>query len=49
LVQELSDLDRIEDFQYLEPEDWEKYTAIIEKDASKLTHPYLFNFIKKGA
>jgi len=49
LVPELVDLDKIEDFQYLEPEDWEKYMNIIEKDASKLTHPYLFHFIKKGA
>lgn len=49
LVPELVDLDKIEDFQYLEPEDWEKYMNIIEKDASKLTHPHLFHFIKKGA
>lgn len=49
LVPELADLDRIEDFQYLNPEDWKKYMSIIEKDASILTHPYLFQFIKKGA
>lgn len=48
-VTELSDLDRIEDFQYLKPEDWQKYIDIIEKDASKLTHPHLFHFIKQGA
>ena len=49
LVQELADLDRIEDFQYLKPEDWQMYIDIIEKDASKLTHTHLFHFIKKGA
>ncbi len=49
LVTELADLDRIEDFQYLNLEDWEKYMNIIEKDASKVTHPYLFRSIKKGA
>lgn len=49
LTSELSDLDRIEDFQYLNLEDWEKYVSIIEKDASKKTHPYLFRFVKKGA
>jgi len=49
LTSELSDLDRIEDFQYLDMEDWKKYSNIIEKDASKMTHPYLFRFVKKGA
>jgi len=49
LVQELADLDRIEDFQYLDMEDWKKYMNIIEKDGSKVTHPYMFRFIKKGA
>lgn len=49
LTSELSDLDRIEDFQYLDMEDWKKYMNIIEKDASKMTHPYLFRFVKKGA
>lgn len=49
LVQELADLDRIEDFQYLQIEDWEKYIGLIEKDVSKMTHPYLFRLIKKGA
>ena len=44
MVPELADLDRIEDFQYLNPEDWKKYMSIIEKDVSKLTHPYLFHF-----
>jgi len=49
LVPELSDLDKIKDFQYLNLEDREKYLNIIEKDASKVTHPYLFQYIKKGA
>jgi hypothetical protein len=49
LIPELADLDRIEDFQYLKQEDWEKYMALIAKDASKVTHPYLFQYIKKGA
>lgn len=49
LTPELADLDRIEDFQYLEPEDRRKYIDIIEKDTSKFTHPYLFHLIKKGA
>lgn len=49
LVPELPDLDKIKDFQYLNLEDREKYLNIIEKDASKVTHPYLFQYIKKGA
>jgi len=49
LVRELADLDRFEDFRFLDQSDWEKYMELIEKDASKLTHPYLFHFIKKGA
>ncbi len=49
LVQELADLDRIEDFQYLQIEEWEKYMGLIEKDVSKVKHPYLFRSIKKGA
>lgn len=49
LVHELADLDKIEDFRFLEQGDWEKYMDIIEKDASKLTHPYLFHSINIGA
>lgn len=49
LLTELSDLDNIKDFQYLNLKDREKYLNIIEKDASKVTHPYLFQYIKKGA
>jgi rSAM/selenodomain-associated transferase 1 len=49
MLPELADLDRIEDFQYLKPEDRKKYLSIIEKDASKPTHPYSFQNIKKGA
>lgn len=49
LTSELSDLDRVEDFQFLNMQDWKKYMNIIEKDASKMTHPYLFRFVRKGA
>jgi len=36
LVPELADLDKIEDFQYLQIEDCEKYMNLIEKDVSKV-------------
>lgn len=49
LVPELADLDRIEDFQYLEAGDWEKYMSIINKKASNVKHPYPFHSIIKGA
>jgi rSAM/selenodomain-associated transferase 1 len=49
LVTELADLDRIEDFQYLDLDEWKKYIRLIEKDASKMTHPSLYHFLRLGA